>query len=361
MTSKRILIVITTAFVPTGGLASVMMNYYRKMSKTGLQINFASTNEAPACLVNELNQYESRYFCLGKRSDVKTYFSRLKRLCKGYDIVHINANSATAVIELMAAKMAGVKILIDHNHTTHTDHPYLNIFLKPIFRKLYTVGLACSEDAGSWLFGKGKFSVLTNAIDVRKYKFSTSLREKYRKDWGVSCEAFVIGHVGKINAQKNHFKLLEVFEEYQKTHGDTVLLCVGYGPLQEELEKRAAILGLKDKVIITGERTDVPGFLSAMDVFVFPSRWEGLGMAVIEAQASGLPCLVSDQVPKDVYMSEMIDSVGVSGGAELWCEKIDKLRTYDRDMLSRRNVEEITKNGYNIETEAENLRKIYID
>lgn len=359
MKSSRILIVITTAFVPTGGLASVMMNYYRKMDKSTFRIDFASTNEAPAVLINELNEFGSRYYCLGKRNNIRSYFFKLKTLCKNYDVIHINANSATAVIELLAATLAGVKVRIDHNHTTHTEHPYLNIILKPLLEQLCDIGLACSEDAGKWLFGEGRFTVLRNAIDVDKYRFSASLRQEYRKKWNIPIDAFVIGHVGKINTPKNHFKLLDVFYEYQKIHSNAMLLCVGYGPLRGELEEKIVNLGLQGIVFITGERTDIPGFLSAMDVFVFPSKWEGLGMAVIEAQASGLPCLVSDQVPKDVYLSEQVESLMLENNAKVWANKIEEVQIQNRSLQSERNIRTITSLGYNIETEAYYLQEIY--
>ena len=157
---RSVLIVITTAFFPTGGLAGVVMNYYRKIDKSGLQIDFSSTNEAPDVLVNELAQYGSRYFCLGKRSHVVTYFFRLYKLSKGYDVIHVNGNSATTVIEHLAAKMAGVKKRINHNHTSIPDHKTTSDILSPLFKKLVTDNVACSDLAGNWLYGDGNFVIL---------------------------------------------------------------------------------------------------------------------------------------------------------------------------------------------------------
>ena len=269
---KKVLVVITTAFVPTGGLATVMMNYYCQMDKANLQIDFASTNEAPDVLVNELAQNGSRYFCLGKRKHILQYFIRLYLCCKGYDVIHVNGNSATATIELLAARLAGVKMRIAHNHTTKTEHPILHRVLLPIFRRSYTIGLACSEDAGNWLFGKGKFKVLKNAIDVDKYQYNPANRARFRDEFQIPQDAIVIGHVGKYNTPKNHFKLLEVFAEYHKRHEGAFLVCVGYGPLRRHIEERIAELGLERNVILTGERTDIPELLSIMDVFVFTSK-----------------------------------------------------------------------------------------
>lgn len=357
---RRVLILITTAYIPTGGLASVMMNYYRNIDKSGLLIDFASTNEVPEVLVNELSQNGSQYYCLGARKNVLTYFRRLYKVCIGYDVIHVNGNSATTVIELLAAKMAGIRKRIHHNHTAKTEHRVLHNLMLPFFRHLYTVGLACSENAGNWLFGEGKFSVLRNAIETEKYRFSSSLREKYRGEYDIPSNAFVIGHVGKYNPIKNHFKLIEIFKEYYKIHKDAMLLCVGYGPLQKDLEEYIDELGLVGKVILTGERTDTPGFLSAMDVFVFPSKYEGLGMAVIEAQASGLPCLVSDRVPKDVFMSDHIYSAALEETSNKWVVMIDNMKVEDRNTQSHKNIVSITEAGYNIKTEAGRLRELYL-
>ena len=357
---RRILIVITTGFDVTGGLTTVMMNYYRNIDKSQLQIDFASTNEAPKVLTNELAMNGSRYFCLNTRKYVPLYFVKLYRICKNYDVVHVNANSATAAIELCAAKMAGVKMRIAHNHTTKTEHPILHRVLLPVFRRSYTIGLACSEDAGNWLFGKGKFHVLKNAIDVEKYRYISASRGRLRDEFQIPQNAFVIGHVGKYNTPKNHFKLLEVFAEYHKHHEGAFLLCVGYGPLKEQIEKRIVELGIKKNVILTGERTDIPELLSIMDIFVFTSKWEGLGLAVIEAQASGLPCLLSDRVPKDVYLSDRVKSLPLEVSSVKWAEKVDELSAINRSEQCIMNAESISVGGYNIKKEAHILRSLYL-
>lgn len=359
MKDKRILIAILTGMAPTGGLTTTMMNYYRQMNRQGLQIDFVSYNDDIGQLKSELAACGSQYFCLGSRNNVPRYFFRFLKLCRKYDVVHINGNSATATIELLAARMAGAKVRIAHNHTTKTEHPIIHKLLLPLFRNSYTVGLACSKQAGDWLFGNGKFSVLKNAIDAEKYRFNEDYRKRFRDEFGISGNAFLIGHVGKYNTSKNHLKLLEVFYEYQNSHENAWLLCVGYGPLQQQLEEKIKELGIENKVILTGERTDIPELLSTMDVFVFTSRWEGFGLAVIEAQASGLPCLLSDRVPKDVYLSDHVESLALEQDTTVWSAKIDEMIITDRIGQCERNITSITEGGYNIKTETEKLRAIY--
>lgn len=359
---KKVLITISTEFYPTGGLTTVMMNYYRAINKEELQIDFASTNlSPPRSLISELEQHGSSYYCIGKRSHIVTYFYVLYKLCKKYDIVHVNGNSATTAVELLAAKLAGVKERLDHNHNAKTGHRFINALLKPLFKRLYTVGLACSEPAGDWLFGEGNFVILNNAIDVDRFRFSKSFREHYRKEWNIAEDTFVIGHVGKMNFQKNHDKLIDIFFEYQRVHSNSCLLCIGYGPLQNELEKKIEELGLQNKIILAGLRTDIPAFLCAMDMFIFPSRWEGLALAVIEAQASGLPCLVSDRLAKATFVTSQIKAASLDMSSVDWAVMIDKMIVFDREKQSRENVVSITHAGYNIVIEADKLRKIYME
>lgn len=355
----KVLIIITTAFVPTGGLTTVMMNYYRNMDKSNIIIDFASTNVAPTVLTDELKKNGGKYVQLPMRKRIFKYYNTLKQICKQYDVIHVNGNSATSAIELLAAKMAGVSVRIAHNHNTNTEHPIIHRLLLPIFRHTYTIGLACSSDAGNWLFSEGNFEVLNNAIDVRKYMFDKAKRNKIRNEFNIPQETFVIGHVGKYNEQKNHHKIIEVFYEYAQLHNNAILLCVGYGPLKNIIESKIKELGITEKVILTGERIDVPELLCAMDFFIFPSLWEGLGLAVIEAQASGLPCLLSDQVPQDVYLSNHITSLPIKSENKVWVQKIESMTVYNREENSKQNAISITKGGYNISEQANKLLEIY--
>ena len=147
----KILVVITTAFTSTGGLTTVMMNYYRAMNKEGLKIDFASTNVPSQSLLDEIHVEGSEYYQLPPRKKIVSYFYRLRRLCKNYDLLHVHGNSSTSVLELMAANWAGVKRRIVHNHTSRSQHPWINLLLHPFFLMSYTKAIACSDAAGEWL------------------------------------------------------------------------------------------------------------------------------------------------------------------------------------------------------------------
>jgi len=357
---KKILIVITTAYIPTGGLAGVMMNYYRKIDKSNLQIDFASTNEAPDALVNELTENGSRYLCLGKRSHVITYFFRLFNLCKGYDVIHVNGNSATTAIEHLAAKMAGVKKRINHNHTSIPDHKTTSDILSPLFHRLYTIPVACSDLAGGWLYGKRKFIILHNAVDVAKYHYNKGIREKLRLTFGIKKDCMVMGHLGKIYKPKNHPYLIRTFNEFQKLVPNSVLFLVGDGVMRQEVESLVDLYGLREKVIFAGLRTDVPDMLQVMDCFVFPSIWEGLPLSVFEAMSSGLPCFISDRITKEVMISPYIYALSINDAPTLWAEYVmAHMPEEARENVCKTNAECITNSGYNIITEAGKLKDLY--
>lgn len=357
---KKVLIVITTGFRSTGGLTTVMMNYYHAMNKDDLQIDFASFNVLPDDLRIKLEPCNSLYYFLGTRKNVFKYFYRLYKVCREYDVVHINGNSATTIIEHLAAKMAGVKVRINHNHTSIPDHKTISDIVSPLFHQLYTKPVACSDLAGGWLYGKRKFTILHNAVDVAKYHYEEGRREQLRTEFGINKDCFVLGHLGKIYKPKNHPYLIRIFNEFQRLVPNSVLFLVGDGVMRQEVENLVDELGLREKVIFAGLRTDVPDMLQVMDCFVFPSIWEGLPLSVFEAMSSGLPCFISDHITKEVMVSPYVYSLSIDDKPSLWAEFVKThMPEENRIDVCRVNADCITKAGYNIVTEACKLRDIY--
>ena len=354
---KKILIVITTAFVPYGGLATVMMNYYRAMDKSGLKIDFASTNEPPKELLNELRENGSNYYCLGNRKKrLPQYLNCLKKLLKAekYDVIHVNGNSTTMAIELSMACKCGVQMRIAHVHTTKSM--IHNLFRKQ-FIKSYTFALAVSSEAGDLLYQDRPYIVLKNAIDTDKYRFDADIREKYRIQLKLQ-DSFVIGHIGKLYEAKNHSFLLNTFAEIRKKREDAKLLLVGDGHLRDALVKQCETLGITDAVVFAGMRSDVAQMLQAMDLFVFPSLYEGFPLAMLEAQASGLPCLVSDNVTKEAKCTSNVVYRNLGDGAEAWAKTAIELNERSIDRIAA--ADGVKKNGFDIYQEAFKLRDIYL-
>ena len=297
---KRILVIITTSMVPYGGLATVALNYYRNIDQTEYHMDFASTNVLPEILDVELKKNGSKYYQLPNRiHQLPTYISTLKKICGNYDVIHVHGNSATTAIELLAAKMADVSKRIVHIHNTHTDHILVHNLLKPFFNKLYTDAIACSKMAGEWIFSK--YAVLNNAIELSKYSYNDTNRRMIRRKYGISDNDFVIGHVGKLVAQKNHTFLLDIFSSFRESM-PSKLMIVGDGVLRNNIEEQAKNMNIEDDVIFCGMTSDASPYYSSFDCFVFPSLFEGLPLSVLEAQANGLKCVVSQTVTSEVDM-----------------------------------------------------------
>lgn len=357
---KKILIVITTQFVPYGGLTTVAMNYYRHLDHSKFEMDFASTNDAPEGLQQELKANGSAYYKLPMREKFIQYYSALNRLCRSYDVVHVHANSATATLELRAAKAAGVKRRIIHIHNTTCSHMVVHRVLKPLFDKTYTDAIACSKAAGEWIFPAGKYMVLNNAIDLGRYAFSEIARSDVRKQLGIDSETIVIGHVGKIIKQKNHAFLLRCFARVHEMNPRCKLLLIGDGELRKEIEQQARELGVITNIIFTGMVNTSEKYLSAMDCFVFPSLWEGLPLSVLEAQANGLPCVVSDKVTKEVDITHNLVFLSIEEDEEIWVHKILLSTNVNRKTASEYNCKLLQNEGFDIRNNIRNLEAIYI-
>ena len=358
---KNILVVFTTAFTPTGGLTTVMMNYFRAMKKDGLHFDFASTNDPPTNLLDEIKDQHCSYFKLPKRKFIPLYFFALKKLLKNYDIIHVHGNSSTSVVELFAAKVAGVKKRIVHNHTSKSEHPLLNRVLHPLYKRCYTHAIACSNLAGQWLFDESGFHILKNAINIERFASMFNRRNEIRNSLNIANDDFVLGHIGKFLIMKNHVFIVRVFAKIHQKNPRSKLLLVGDGPLRDEIENEIKQQNLLDSVILAGLRTDIPEMLAAMDAFIFPSLWEGLPLSVLEAQASGLPVFLSSNITKEVAASEHCFFMPLSDSAESWSNAIEENVNIDqrKDRIPQ-NALSLTKAGFNITKEVDDLRKIYL-
>lgn len=357
---KKILVVITTAFVKTGGLSSVMLNYWRSIDKSGLSFDFASSNVIDDVLNQEITREGSRYFQLPPRKSIISYFIQLKKICKGYNIIHVHANSSTAIIELIAAKLAGVHKRIHHNHTSRSKYPLINTLLHPFFIRSLTCAVACSDKAGEWLFGNGNFQILQNAINVDAFSYNPSARNEERLKYGIREDEVVVGHIGKFMDAKNHEFLIKIFAKYHCLNPKSKLLLVGDGIWRAKVEKWVLESGCPDAIILAGLCTNIPSIIQSFDIFVFPSIYEGLPLTVLEAQAAGLPCLVSSNVTSSVNVGCDFLFLSIEESAFTWASRIDALySSMSREKRCDVNRELLTKAGFNILNEANKLRCLY--
>lgn len=304
----------------------------------------------------------------GMKRNLQIY-KNLKKFLKEhkgeYDIVHINSGALVQVLaSALAAKSAGIGKVIIHSHNAIVKAKSREIaykFLKPLFYLCVDEYYACSESAARSVFPRRvvsdhKWTLIPNAIEIDKFKFNIDVRNQYRMEYGLQ-DKFVIGHVGRFNEQKNHKFIINVFAEVCRQRSDAVLLLVGAGELQNKVSEQAKSLGVLDKVIMVGQRRDANCFMQAMDVLLFPSLYEGLGMVLIEAQVSGLNVISSDRVPiNETNVTPCIKYVSIDDYSP-WVKLIDEIDTRGRcDMSSS-----VAARGYELKSAALNLKKLYLN
>lgn len=230
-----------------------------------------------------------------------------------------------------------------------------NYPLNYIGNKFATHRIACTYDAGRFLFGNNRFSVIKNAIDVDKFIFDAAVRRQIRANLSLQ-DKFVIGHIGRLDPQKNQMFLLNVFAELLPYKENAVLMLVGDGNDRKKIEEKIHDLHLEDKVMLLGVRSDPEKYYQAFDAFVFPSEYEGLGIVLIEAQTAGLPCLASaDVIPQDAKVSNLLKFVPLSAGAKHWAKEILSMPCGERVSP----VRQIEESGYSITKEAVKLEEYY--
>ena len=295
-----------------GGVEQVVMNYYRHVNRDRVQFDFLVDADSTLVPRDEIESLGGQVFVIPPYQNVTAYHRELVRLFRqeGWPVVHSHVN-ALSLFPLRAAKKAGVPVRIAHSHSTSGGGEFarnaIKAALKPLSNVYPTHRMACSRYAGEWLFGKrADFEVLYNAIDLPRFSFDDGVRAQVRADLGLSAGQLVILHVGRFMEQKNHRFLINVFEEVVRRRPDAILLLVGDGELRASVERRVNSLGLSERVLFLGQRSDVNRFYSAADAFVLPSLYEGLGIVAVEAQRAGLPCLLSSVISPEVNVTESV-------------------------------------------------------
>lgn len=357
----RILHVVT--YMGRGGLETMLMNYYRHIDRSKVQFDFLVHRAFRADYDDEIESLGGHIFRLPRLVPwSRSYLKKLEQFFQRhpeYKIVHVHQDCLSSVI-LKAAKSCGVSVRIAHSHNSNQDKN-LKYLIKMIYKKqipCYATHLfSCGKEAGDWMFGGAPYQVMNNAIDTQQYRFDADLRSRVRKELAIDEDAFVIGHVGRFHPQKNHKFLIDIFAKVRALNEKAVLLLVGDGDLRTEIEQQAVSLGVFESIIFAGVRSDVPNLLQAMDCFVFPSLYEGLSMATVEAQASGLPCVFSDGVPVECAKANLVQHIPLSAGVSVWADAILKNKNATRQDTSS----QIIKAGYDIAANAQWLQNFYLE
>lgn len=287
-----------------GGLEQVVMNYYRHINRNRIQFDFIVDSDSTLIPRNEIESLGGRVYIVPPYQHPIEYQRALISLFleQGWKIVHSHENTLS-VFPLFAAKYAGVPVRIAHSHATAGKGELVRNLMKYTLRPFANLNpthrLACSEYAGKWLFGNRDFEVLVNAFDVDGLRFSESARKAFRNAHGIDNTAIVFGHAGRFAPPKNQDRLIRTFAQVAVKRSDSVLVLAGQGPDLPFCKELAKELSIEDRVVFPGQCCDMAEFYSGIDMFLLPSTYEGLGLALVEAQAAGLPCLASSSISQE--------------------------------------------------------------
>lgn len=350
----------STTPIMKDGITNVMLNLYKKINRSEFQVDFIVGNKPDEDINKLILENGGRYTIIPRsKKHIFRYIKEYARICKGYDIVHVHGNSATIFFELFAAFLAGVKIRIAHSHNTYCTAKKADKILRIPFHVLCNGRFACSQAAGEWLFGKRKFIIINNGINTEKFIFSDEARNKIRAKLNLNNKK-VIGHVGNFLPVKNHAFIIDVFEELAKIDDSYCLVLLGTGATQENIKQQVKKLKLEDRVHFVGSVSNVEDYLSAMDVIIMPSIHEGLPLTLIEEQANGLKCVISDAITKEVDLSGNVEFISLNSSVQKWVTTIEKkLLSSNRYDDSIKAIKIIKELGYDIGVAADKLQNYY--
>lgn len=322
-----------------GGAETFLMKIYRQIDKTKYQMDFAVNIDSKGYYDDEIISYGGKILRFPAKSEsLWRYVSGLRKIVKEghYDAILRISSNAMGFLDLAVAKMAGAKKCVVRSSNSSDGNRFgtkISHWLgKLLFMRFVDVKIAPSIEAAKYTFGEKNFKrglvhILHNGLDLDYFSYTENGRNAVRNEFGISPNQSVLGHVGRFSVQKNHSFLLKIFQYYHKCNPDSVLMLVGDGELKNDIQKKVRKMGLEKNVIFSGVRSDMPSIYSAMDFFVFPSLYEGMPNAVLEAQACGLQCYVSDEITKSADITKTIQYLPIKDESiQLW---IDMMRKKD--------------------------------
>lgn len=371
MESTRKVLIVGTVELMVGGIEAYIANAVTHMDQADIQVDIfwpGRLSKNPyidicrdcGCTIYEYPLHKARLYRFFEMG-IKLY----KFLCRHpYDVVdsHVNLFEADAMI-MFVSRLCGIPCRIVHSHfyipeKKRIGEAVYNIFREAIVRNATDL-LGCSRLAAEYRFGKrgAKWAVIArNGIDTYKFRFRSEVRERQRKRLGLE-DCFVLGHVGRFSEQKNHRFLVEVFKNIAGREPAARLLSIGAGPLEEEIYRLVDSEQLTGRVIFVGTTNAVEDYMCAMDVFVLPSKFEGLPIVGVEAQTSGLPCILSDAITEETAVTDYAKFLSLSLGPEQWADEILKCRTQrpDREGAWR----SVYDAGYDVSAAMQDLYGVY--
>lgn len=315
-----------------GGAETFLMKIYRQMDKTRWQMDFCINVPDKCFYEDEILAMGGRIFRIPPKSEnLKEFTQQLTALIRKekYESVLRVTSTAMGFMDLKIAKQAGATRCAARSSNSSDGAGWKPWLAHRLGRLLYNryvdVKFAPSDLAAKYTFGKkvyerGKVTILHNAVDLSVFRYSEEDRQAVRRELGIEDGTLLVGHVGRFETQKNHTFLLDIYAAIAKKHPESKLLLLGKGTLEPQVRQKLAALGLQNRVILAGVRSDVPRVLSAMDVFVFPSLYEGMPNTVIESQATGLPCIISDAITREANITGLVQYLPLELTPEQWAD-----------------------------------------
>lgn len=352
-----------------GGIENFIINYF-KACPQNVFFGFITTADKFNYSLDELlkGKKYTVYHVVKVSNPIKYVFSIIMIINKfNYDVVHVHKNSLINILPILAAKLSHAYKVIVHSHNSQSSkHVIFGWLLHKINKKilcwLKIERLACSQKAADWMFYNREYKLIHNSINIERFKYNFETRMQFRKKFNIDNNMLVIGNIARISSQKNQLFLLDLMSDIIKKRPNSKLMLIGGSgnsieeiKYREKVEKKIKTLNLDKNVMLLGSKDNVEAFYQVFDVFVLPSRWEGLGIVAIEAQVSGLKCICSENIPSE---AKVIDDIFITlplDDINSWCNEINK--PYER--IDRYN--NFVNSDYNIANEAKKLINIYVN
>lgn len=357
----RILQVVTK--MDRAGLETMLMNYYRHIDRNTVQFDFLVHRDERGAYDDEIEDFGGKIFRLPRLVPWSPSYRRslddfFKKYRKEYRIVHVHQDCLSSII-LKSAKKNGIPVRIAHSHNSNQDknlkYP-IKMFYRQFIPKYATHLFACGQTAGDWMFQGKPYTIIRNAVDARAFSHDPSVSLEAKSQLGLT-DMLTIGHIGRFDPAKNHSFILDIFSRIASSVPNSRLLLVGDGKLKAEIEKKSRLLGIDSKVIFAGVRNDIPRLLATMDVFLFPSLYEGLPVTLAEAQAAGLPCVISDRIPSEsIVVPDIVNVMSLDTSAEKWAETVISLASSGH----KSTYEKLVAAGFDIQKNADALNDFYL-
>lgn len=354
---KRKILNINTVGLRREGITATQLDLMQGLDKEQFQIDMACVSRSDPEVIEKFRAMGCGIVPLPERKGaVLSYLMALYRKIRKehYDVVYAHGSSAILTIEMVAAWLAGCRLRIVHSHSSSCQHKFLDRLLRPIFYCSYTQALACGTEAGKWLYGDRPFQIIKNGRDVETYRFSPEKRREMRQKLGLDERFLAIGHVGNFTYPKNQGYLAEVLKEVLKRKEEVRLYLMGDGERREAVEQQFREQGLDAYVVFTGNISNVPDMLQAMDIMALPSLYEGLPLVSVEWQIAALPCILSDAVTRECAYTPLVHFLPL-GNPSAWADAILEQEGFDRSGYCLTAVELTRANGFDLENNVKVL------